>query len=80
MPIQEAKDLTKIPIKKLIDFLMTHGIVTKCHKKVEDKKKNNINSYALTIEKKEEEEASEEDKDLILIVRKLKKVYQVSND
>ena len=52
MPIQEAKDLTKLPIKKLIDFLMTHGIVTKCHKKVEDKKKNNINFEALTIEKK----------------------------
>lgn len=52
MQIQEAKDLTKLLIKKLIDFLMTHGIVTKCHKKVEDKKKNNINFEALTIEKK----------------------------
>ena len=52
--IQEAKDLTKLPMEKLIGSLMTYEInLTKKLQEGEDKKKKNIALKATT---KEEEE------------------------
>ncbi|KAL6337863.1 hypothetical protein AAG906_002328 [Vitis piasezkii] len=52
--IQEAKDLTKLPMEKLIGLLMTYEInLTKKLQEGEDKKKKNIALKATT---KEEEE------------------------
>ncbi|KAL6331138.1 hypothetical protein AAG906_009566 [Vitis piasezkii] len=80
--IQEAKDLTKLPIEELIGSLMTYEInLEKKLKEGEDKKKKSITLKATTKEEEEEEEEeeveeekqSEEDDGLALITRKLNK-------
>ena len=69
--IQEAKDLTKLPMEELIGSLMTYEInLTKKLQEGEDKKKKSIALKAIT---KEEEKPSDEDDDLALITRKLNK-------
>ena len=72
--IQEAKDLTKLPMEELIGSLMTYEInLTKKLQESEDKKKKSIALKATTKEEKEveEEKQSEEDDDLVLITKKL---------
>ncbi|RVW87799.1 hypothetical protein CK203_043945 [Vitis vinifera] len=74
--IQEAKDLTKLPMEDLIGSLMTYEInLTKKLQEDEDKKKKNIALKATTKEEEdvEEEKPSDEDDDLALITRKLNK-------
>ena len=75
--IQEAKDLTKLPMEELIGSLMTYEInLTKKLQEGEDKKKKSIALKATTKEEEEdveEEKPSEEDDDLALIIRKLNK-------
>ena len=69
--IQEAKDLTKLPMEEFIGSLMTYEInLVKKLQEGEDKKKKSITLKAKT---KEEEKPSEEDDDLALIIRKLNK-------
>ncbi|KAL6333222.1 hypothetical protein AAG906_028405 [Vitis piasezkii] len=71
--IQEAKDLTKLPMEELLGSLMTYEIsLTKQLQESEDKKKKSIALKATTKEEEdvEEEKPSEED-DLALITRKL---------
>ena len=69
--IQEAKDLTKLPMEELIGSLMTYEInLAKKLQEGEDKKKKSIALKAIT---KEEEKPSEEDDDLAFITRKLNK-------
>ncbi|WKA00278.1 hypothetical protein VitviT2T_018651 [Vitis vinifera] len=59
--IQEAKDLTKLPMEELIGSLMTHEInLAKKLQEGEDKKKKSIALKATT--KEEEEEVEEEKK------------------
>ena len=73
--IQEAKDLTKLPMEDLIGSLMAYEInLENKQQKVKTKKK----SIALKATNKEEEEVeeekqSEEDEDLALITRKFNK-------
>ena len=56
--IQEAKDLTKLPMEKLIGLLMTYEInLAKKLQEGEDKKKKSIDLKAIT---KEEEDVEEE--------------------
>ena len=63
--IQEAKDLTKLPMEKLIGSLMMYEInLAKKLQEGEDKKKKSIALKATT---------KEEDNDLTLITRKLNK-------
>ncbi|WKA01419.1 hypothetical protein VitviT2T_019701 [Vitis vinifera] len=74
--IQEAKDLTKLPMEKLIGSLMTYEIdLTKKLQEGEDKKKKSIALKATTKEEEdvEEEKPIDEDDDLALITRKLNK-------
>ena len=74
--IQEAKDLTKLPMEELIGSLMTYEInLTKKLQEGEDKKKKSIALKATIKEEEnvEEEKPSEEDDDLALITRKLNK-------
>ncbi|RVW72529.1 putative mitochondrial protein [Vitis vinifera] len=74
--IQEAKDLTKLPMEELIGSLMTYEInLTKKLQEGEDKKKKSIALKATTKEEEdvEEEKPSDEDDDLALITRKLNK-------
>ncbi|RVW55764.1 hypothetical protein CK203_075787 [Vitis vinifera] len=74
--IQEAKDLTKLPMEELIGSLMTYEInLTKKLQKGEDKKKKSITLKSKTKEEEdvEEEKPSGEDDDLALITRKLNK-------
>ncbi|RVW49026.1 hypothetical protein CK203_080924 [Vitis vinifera] len=74
--IQEAKDLTKLPMKELLGSLMTYEIsLTKQIQESEDKKKKIIALKATTKEEEdvEEEKPSEEDDDLALITRNLNK-------
>ena len=70
--IQEAKDLTKLPMEELIGSLMTYEInLAKKLQEGEDKKKKSIALKATTKEDDvEEEKPSEEDDDLALITRK----------
>ena len=68
--IQEAKDLTKLPLENLIGSMMTYEInLAKKQQEWEDKKQKSIALKATT---KEEEEV-EEDEDLALITRKFNK-------
>ncbi|RVX06185.1 hypothetical protein CK203_027538 [Vitis vinifera] len=73
--IQEAKDLTKLPMKELLGSLMTYEInLAKKQQEDEDKKKKNIALKATTKEEEvEEEKQSKENDDLALITRKLNK-------
>ncbi|KAL6342512.1 hypothetical protein AAG906_012111 [Vitis piasezkii] len=73
--IQEAKDLTKLPMEELIGSLMTYEInLAKKLQEGEDKKKKSIALKATTKEEEvEEEQQSEEHDDLALITRKLNK-------
>ena len=74
--IQEAKDLTKLPMEELIGSLMTYEInLTKKLQEGEDKKKKSIALKATTKKEEdvEEEKLSDEDGDLTLITRKLNK-------
>nr|CAN64244.1 hypothetical protein VITISV_038460 [Vitis vinifera] len=74
--IQEAKDLTKLPMEELIGSLMTYEInLTKKLQEGEDKKKKSVILKATTKEEEdvEEEKPSDEDDDLALIIRKLNK-------
>ena len=75
--IQEAKDLTKLPLEELIESLMTYEInLVKKQQEGEDKKKKIIALKATTKEEEKEvekEKQSEEDEDLALIARKFNK-------
>ena len=73
--IQEAKDLTKLPMEELIGSLMTYEInLTKKLQEGEDKKKKSIALKATTKEEDvEEEKPGEKDDDLALITRKFNK-------
>ncbi|RVW28775.1 hypothetical protein CK203_089226 [Vitis vinifera] len=74
--IQEAKDLTKLPMEELIGSLVTYEInLTKKLQEGEDKKKKRITLTATIKEEEdvEEEKPSDEDDDLALIKRKLNK-------
>nr|CAN61877.1 hypothetical protein VITISV_015072 [Vitis vinifera] len=74
--IQEAKDLTKLPLEKLIGSLMTYEInLAKKQQESEDKKKKSITLKATTKEEEEveEEKQSEEDEYLALVTRKFNK-------
>ncbi|RVW73040.1 hypothetical protein CK203_061038 [Vitis vinifera] len=74
--IQEAKDLTKLPMEELIGSLMTYEInLAKKLQESKDKKKKSITLKTTTKEEEEVEEKkqSEEDDDLALITRKLNK-------
>ncbi|KAL6337945.1 hypothetical protein AAG906_005410 [Vitis piasezkii] len=74
--IQEAKDLSKLPMEELLGSLMTYEIsLSKQLQESEDKKKKSIALKATTKEKEdiEEEKPSDEDDDLALITRKFNK-------
>ncbi|RVX02236.1 hypothetical protein CK203_028292 [Vitis vinifera] len=74
--IQEAKDLTKLPMEELLRSLMTYEIsLTKQLQESENKKKKSIALKATTKDEEdvEEKKPSEEDDDLALITRKLNK-------
>nr|CAN81374.1 hypothetical protein VITISV_020869 [Vitis vinifera] len=70
--IQEAEDLTKLPLEELIGSLITYEInLAKKQQESEDKKKKSIALKATTKEEEvEEKKQSEEDEDLALITRK----------
>ena len=74
--IQEAKDLTKLLLEKLIGSLMTYEInLAKKQQEGENKKKKSTALKATTKEEEEveEEKQSEEDEDLAHITRKFNK-------
>ena len=74
--IQEAKDLTKLPLEELIGSLMTYEInLAKKKQEEEDKRKKSITLKATTKEEEEveEEKQSEKDEVLALITRKFNK-------
>ena len=79
--IQEAKDLTKLPMEELIRSLITYEInLAKKLQEGEDKKKKSIALKATTKEEEdveeedvEEEKPSEEDDDLAFITGNLSK-------
>ncbi|KAL6320963.1 hypothetical protein AAG906_010772 [Vitis piasezkii] len=80
--IQEAKDLTKLPLEELIGSLMTYEInLVKKQQEGEDKKKKSITLKATTKEEEEvdEEKQSKEDEDLAFITRKFNKFIKGEN-
>ena len=70
--IQEAKDLTKLPLENLIRSLMTHEITMKSHWDVEEKKKKSITLKIITHEEEFEETENESRKDENLALMKMK--------
>ncbi|GAV79150.1 UBN2 domain-containing protein [Cephalotus follicularis] len=66
--IEEAKNLTTLPLEQLLDSLMTHETTMKNHECVHTKKKKTI---ALRASKEESE--SDEDGDMTLIISQFKK-------
>ncbi|GAV58505.1 UBN2 domain-containing protein, partial [Cephalotus follicularis] len=67
--IEEAKDLSTLPLEQLLGSLMTHETTMKNHEHVEVKKKKK--SIALKASKEESE--SDEDGDVALITSQFKK-------
>ncbi|GAV76419.1 LOW QUALITY PROTEIN: zf-CCHC domain-containing protein/UBN2 domain-containing protein [Cephalotus follicularis] len=66
--IEEAKDLSTLPLEQLLGSLMTHETTMKNHENVEVKKKKTIALKAFR-----EESESDEDDDIILISKQFKK-------
>ncbi|GAV81770.1 UBN2 domain-containing protein, partial [Cephalotus follicularis] len=66
--IEEAKDLSTLPLEQLLGSLMTHETTMKNHEHVEVMKKKSIALRALR-----EESESDEDDDIILISKQFKK-------
>ncbi|GAV84531.1 UBN2 domain-containing protein, partial [Cephalotus follicularis] len=66
--IEEAKDLSTLPLEQLLGSLMTHETSMKGHEHVETKKKKSIALRALR-----EESESDEDDDIVLISKQFKK-------
>lgn len=70
--IQEAKDLSKLPLDELLESLMTHEITMSEHDE-EHKIRKNITLKSSVIEDKNEEEDKEsEDKNIALTTKKFK--------
>ena len=67
--IQEAKDLTKLPLEKLIGLLMTHEIKLNNHQRVEENEK----SIAFKASTNDEDNEESENEDLDLITNKFMK-------
>lgn len=70
--IQEAKDLSKLPLDELLESLMTHEIIMSEYDE-EHKIRKNITLESSVIEDKNEEEDKEsEDKNIALTTKKFK--------
>ncbi|GAV91098.1 UBN2 domain-containing protein, partial [Cephalotus follicularis] len=66
--LEEAKDLSTLPLEQLLGSLMTHETTMKNHENVEVKKKKSIAFKA-----SKEESESEEDEDVALISSRFKR-------
>ncbi|GAV75134.1 LOW QUALITY PROTEIN: zf-CCHC domain-containing protein/UBN2 domain-containing protein, partial [Cephalotus follicularis] len=66
--IEEAKDLSTLPLEQLLGSLMTHETTMKNHEHVKVKKKKTI-----ALKASREESESDEDDDIILISKQFKK-------
>ncbi|GAV57127.1 UBN2 domain-containing protein, partial [Cephalotus follicularis] len=66
--IEEAKDLSTLPLEQLLGSLMTHETIMKNHENVEVKKKKSI-----TFKASKEDSESDEDGDVALITSQSKK-------
>ena len=75
--IQEAEDLSKLPLEEFMGSLMTHEIMMRDHDKdeKEDKKKKTIALKSSTYQEEEEEEelSDSELDDIALLTRRYKK-------
>lgn len=70
--IQEAKDLTKLPLEELIGSLMTHEITMKEHLEDESKKKKSIALKTISFEVDSEDEDALDEDDIAYFSRKYK--------
>ena len=70
--IQEAKDLTKLPLEELIGSLMTHEIIMKEHLEDESKKKKSIALKTISLEVDPEDEDDLDEDDIAYFSRKYK--------
>ena len=70
--IQEAKDLTKLPLEELIGSLMTHEIIMKEHLEDESKKKKSIALKTISLEVDPEDEDGLDEDDIAYFSRKYK--------
>ena len=77
--IQEAKDLTKLPLENFIGSMMTYEInLAKKQQEGEDKKNKSMVLKAKTKEEEEveEEKQSKEDEDFSLHHKKVQKIHE----
>ncbi|TYK29684.1 zf-CCHC domain-containing protein/UBN2 domain-containing protein [Cucumis melo var. makuwa] len=72
MEIQEAKDLTKLPLEELIGSLMTHEIIMTEHLEDESKKKKSIALKTISLEVDPEDEDDLDQDDITYLSRKYK--------
>lgn len=70
--IQEAKELTKLPLEELLKSLMTHEISMGEQDEDQRKKKSIILKCSTYDDEKEEEEKASANEDIALITRKFK--------
>ena len=70
--IQEAKDLTKLPLEELIGSLMTHEIIMKEHLEDESKKKKSIALKTISLEVDPEDDDGLDEDDIAYFSRKYK--------
>ena len=70
--IQEAKDLTKLPLEELIGSLMTHEVIMKEHLEDESKKKKSIALKTISLEVDPEDEDGLDEDDIAYFSRKYK--------
>ena len=71
--IQEAKDLTKLPLDELVGSLMTHEITMNGHMEEESKRKKSIALKFIKVDSEDEEVLDEDDVAYSYFTRKYKK-------
>ena len=75
--IQEAKDLSTLPLEELLSWLMIHGLMMQQRSEDESKRKKNIALKATSAEKKDDEDSrsgeGESDNELALLTKKFRK-------
>lgn len=71
--IQEAKDLTRLPLEELLGSLMTHELTMKNGEEEDDTRRTGALKASTKDESDDEEEESEDDEEFAMITRKFKR-------
>ncbi|XP_038895919.1 uncharacterized protein LOC120084093 [Benincasa hispida] len=77
--IQEAKDLSKLPLEELVGSLMRHEIIMKANVEEDVKKKKNLELKSTQVQEDSETEAELNDEEFAYLNKKFKKHFRKRN-